>query len=85
MNVENGSKWEVVLLSFIDVLSFRFIENLNTSSTVINSALLKNEGHLTIIDFFPIIWSNSLQENIDSDFIIKSRRLTFTVLEDYKL
>ena len=82
MNRLNDYNWEIIKLFFIDVVYFRFYENDKTTSTIINSALLKNENDLIIIDFFPLIFGGSnLKINENSDFIIYCKRIEYTSIE----
>ncbi|QMW02854.1 hypothetical protein [Spirosoma foliorum] len=82
MNKLNDYEWDVIKLSFLDVIKFRFIENENTSSTLINSALLKREDGNVIVDFFPLYYSqSSLLENPNSDFIIYCKDLKYEVIK----
>ena len=80
MNKEIGYRWETIRMHFIDVVFFRFIENESFSSTVINSALLNKEAGLITFDFFPLIFGDSkLEENNNSDFIVKCKDVNFMV------
>ncbi|SFF38771.1 hypothetical protein SAMN05216167_1615 [Spirosoma endophyticum] len=81
MNKQKDYEWETVKLSFMEISKFRFIENERTSSTVINSALLKNEQGQIIIDFFPFIYDDGvLKENPSSDFSIRCRSIKYELL-----
>ena len=76
MNSQKDYEWEIIKLTFIDIIFFKFSENENSSSTLINCALLKEENGIIIMDFFPLIFGNyNLKENINSDFIIKCKTL----------
>jgi hypothetical protein len=81
MNSHKDYKWETIKLIFIDVLFFKFTENENTSSTLINSALIKEEKNMIIVDFFALIFGNNdLKENANSDFIVKCKTLKYKLL-----
>lgn len=43
MNAQDDYVFEKIKLSFIGIQKFRFVENENTSSFVINSAFIKEE------------------------------------------
>jgi hypothetical protein len=75
---EDDYKREKIKLKFIDIQLFRFIEV--GGSTVINSALLKNEDNLITVDFFPIRFERELLEDTNSDFLIKCKKITYEVL-----
>ncbi len=81
MNSQKDYEWETVKLIFKDVLFLKFSENENSSSTLIISAFLKEEKGIIIMDFFPLIFGNNdLKENVNSDFIIKSKSLMYSVI-----
>ena len=81
MNSQKDYEWETIKLIFMDVLFFKFSENENSSSTLINSALLKEEKDFILLDFFPQIFGNyNLKENVNSDFIIKCKILKYELL-----
>lgn len=82
MNALNNFNYEKIRLYFIDVISIRFNENENESSTVINSALIRNDNGIIILDFFPLNYEEgSLKENENSDLKIKCRKLNYCILE----
>ena len=80
MNALNDYISEEVKLTFIDILKIRFVEEEKTSSLIINSALIKEEEGVIIMDFFPDIYSWGLKENPESDFYIKCRKVEYEVL-----
>ncbi|UII32465.1 hypothetical protein LVD17_01250 [Fulvivirga ulvae] len=68
MNELNNYEFETVKLSFVNVISFRFIENERTSSVLVNSAFLERKNGVITFDFSPSIYSSSdLRENKNSD------------------
>ncbi|MCW3467940.1 hypothetical protein [Chitinophaga nivalis] len=79
MNRERDYEWEKVKLIFEEVLSFRFIENRNTCSVVINTAMIRYEDNEIVFDFFPIILDADLKENTESDLIVKCRTIKYIV------
>jgi hypothetical protein len=82
MNALNNYEYEKIKLTFNDVVSMRFNENENQSSTVINSALLSENNGIIVFDFFPLIYGeSSLKENENSDLKIKCREVSYIVLE----
>ena len=81
MNSQRDYEWDIIKLIFLEVVLFRFNENEKVSSTLINSALLKEENGLAIIDFFPLILGNNdLQVNVNSDFIIKCKTISYELI-----
>lgn len=80
MNKKNNYAFEDIKLTTKGVLLFRFIESTQICSTVINRALLKEEEGVVTIDFYPEILSkDDLRENMNSDFIIKSKTIEYRV------
>jgi hypothetical protein len=80
MNSEQDYEWEKVKLIFEEVLSFRFIENSNSSSTVINAALIIPKENKIIFNFFPLILSTELKDDPASDFTIHCRKIKYAVI-----
>ncbi|MBC9914306.1 hypothetical protein [Chitinophaga varians] len=80
MNGENDFEWEQVKLVFEEVMCFRFIENRNTSSVVINAAILNHENDEITFDFFPLMFNHEFVENPASDFVIKCKRIKYSVV-----
>lgn len=82
MNSLNDFQWEIVKLIFTDIQFIRFIERIQTSSTFINSAMLKEEDNILIFDFFPLIFDgDKLAENAESDFLIKCKGVKYEVIK----
>ena len=81
MNSMNNYEYEKIKIIFGDIKSFRFIEKNMESSTVINSALLKRNEDTIIFDFFPLIFSDGLKENENSDLKIEFSYLNYKVLQ----
>lgn len=82
MNSLDDYKWETIKLIFTEILSIRFVENERTSSTLINSALIKKVNDILIFDFFPMIFGASdLRENKNSDFKIKCKEIKYEILK----
>ncbi|MGB3947675.1 MAG: hypothetical protein WBM13_06805 [Bacteroidia bacterium] len=81
MNSLKDFEFETIKLTFIDLISVRFIEREKMSSVLINSALLKKTNNIIMFDFFPTTYDNNLVENLNSDFIIKCKEVYYDVLE----
>ena len=78
MNESNNYEFETIKLSFVKVISFRFIQNERTSSVVVNSAFLESKNGVITFDFFPSIYGSSdLRENENSDFKVKCREVYY--------
>ncbi len=78
MNRFEDYKFETIKLLFEDVLSIRFVENENNSSTLVNSALISSQNEFIVFDFFPLIFGeDELKENRDSDLQIKCKRVSY--------
>lgn len=82
MNSFNDYDYENIKLIFNDVTFFHFKEAEPYSSTAINSAFLNNDKGIIVFDFFPLLYNNKLEENPESDLIIKSKRLFYIKLKD---
>ncbi|SHG15814.1 hypothetical protein [Pedobacter caeni] len=81
MNKLNDYEFETIKIFFSDVISVRFVEKQNQSSTSINSALLTSNNEIITFDFFPLIYGNSdLHENKYSDFMIKCKQIGYKVI-----
>lgn len=81
MNALNDYKYEKIKLTFKDIVSIRFNENDNQSSTVINSVLISNDNGIIIFDFFPLIYGGAnLKENENSDLKIKCRKISYKII-----
>ncbi|WP_293881649.1 hypothetical protein [Sphingobacterium sp. UBA1498] len=82
MNRFSNYDYETIKLIFDDVIFFHFKEEERYSSTVINSAFLNNDKGIIVFDFFPLLYADKLEENPDSDLIVKSRLLSYIKIED---
>lgn len=86
MNSFNNYNFEYIKIIFIDVIFIRFIEKEITSSTLINSALLKEENNIITFDFFPLFYDeDDLRENQESDFIIKCKKIEYRTISDFEI
>lgn len=74
-------EFENVSIVFEEVLSFRLIELEAFYSLIINSALIIESKDVIVFDFFPDIYSDRLELNEGSDFIIKCKRVSYKVLD----
>ena len=80
-NHQADFKWEVVRLTFSEVVSFRFIEHIDASSVIVYAAMIQESEGIITFDFFPLMYGAfDLRENKDSDFMIKSRSVSYEVL-----
>ncbi|MBN9293030.1 MAG: hypothetical protein J0G96_03520 [Flavobacteriia bacterium] len=78
MNKLNDYEFEIITLSFEDIISFCFIDTENQSNVSINAALLTNERGIITFDFSPLIFERAeLKENENSDFKIKCRKISY--------
>jgi hypothetical protein len=79
----NEGDYEIVKLKFIEIISFRFIESRDSSSLILNEILMKQEDEIITFDFFPLIYSSGIIENINSDFMIKCKDISFEIMDQY--
>jgi hypothetical protein len=84
MNALNDYEFEYVKLVFIDIVEIRFVEAMNTSSLVLNTALIFEESDIITFDFFPLIYATDYKEDPNSDFKIKCRKVEYDFLGVYK-
>jgi hypothetical protein len=86
MNILNGYEYETLILSFCDVVSFQFSQEVDECSIVVFSALLTSEDDLVLVDFFPLIFGpDRFKENDKSSLKIKCKKLSYTKLEKPQL
>lgn len=76
-NLINNFKRELIKITFFDVSVFKF----GAYEGMVNSALLKNENDLITFDFFPIDYYDYLEEDLNSDCIIKCKKVYYSVIE----
>lgn len=76
-NLINNFKRELIKITFFDVSVFKFV----AYEGMVNSALLKNENDLITFDFFPSIYHDHLEEDLNSDCIIKCKKVYYSVIE----
>ena len=81
MNHSNPSKFIILKLQFTQVVQFQIKEEVVDP---IFGALIKEEDHMILIDFFPIIHSSleDLRENPESPCKIRFRAVTYTIVEE---
>lgn len=68
-------KNEKIELICSGIISLRFIETFAFSSLIITSAKIIADKNFFILDFFPDIYSDRLEINENSDFIVKFETL----------
>lgn len=82
MNKANDHEFEIIKLSFIDIISMRFMLEKNRCSTLIMDALIKVQDDAITIDFFPQFFSKGdIRENEESDFKVKCKRIEYSLVE----
>jgi hypothetical protein len=82
MNALNDYEYEKMKLTFNYILSIHFSENENQSTTSINSALIANDSGIIVFDFFPLIsGEGNLKENENSDFKIKCKEVSYSLVD----
>jgi len=80
-NYSNDYKYEIIQITFENVIKLRFVEIENVSNLVINAALLKELNGMITFDFFPENYSTGLIEDPNSDFEIKCTQVNYEVIE----
>lgn len=76
-NLINDFKRELIKINFFDVSVFKF----GAYEGMVNSALLKKENDLITFDFFPIDYYDYLEEDLNSDCIVKCKKVSYSVIE----
>jgi hypothetical protein len=75
------SDYENIRLIFEQVISIRYVKHEKISNSVIMDALVKQENDIITFDFFPLMFgTDELIENKDSDFQVKCKKVSVTVL-----
>ncbi len=80
MNARENYAWEMIILRFEQVVKIKFQED-RSSSTVIYSALLKKSENIIKVDFFPLIGSEPLMEDPNSNFYIHCKEISYKLIE----
>ena len=81
-NKQNDYIYEVVNLTFKNIVSFNFSEINNSDNFASSDILIKTERELITFDFFPIDYFDYLEENPNSNFIIKCKEVSYKVLSN---
>lgn len=70
------NQYDEIELVFEECIFFRFFESVKINSTIISHALLEERDEIIVMDFFPLYYTdNKILENLNSDFIIKSKNV----------
>lgn len=81
MNATDDYNFELIKLTFQDVQKFRLLQLFESSSFVIDEALLIDDNGIITFDFFPEICDDdSLKEDPNSDLLIKCRKVIFEII-----
>lgn len=81
MNAQRDYRFDIIEITFFNILKLRFVENENTSSLIINASLIEETNDIIMVDFFPLIYKTGLKENPESDFQIKCKKIEFVILK----
>ena len=81
-NKQNDYIYEVVNLTFKNIVSFNFSEINKSDNFASSDVLIKTERELITFDFFPIDYFDYLEENPNSNFIIKCKEVSYKVLSN---
>jgi hypothetical protein len=66
-----NEQWENVLMIFDEVTEFRYIDTAKLTSLVVFEALLKENEHGVVMDFFPLqVGQDTLEEDPNSTFVV---------------
>ena len=82
MNALEDYNFEFLKLTFLDIQKFRLLQLYESSSFVIDQALLIKDNGIITFDFFPKTCDDdSLEEDPNSDLLIKCRKVLFEVID----
>ena len=81
MNAEEDFRFDKIKLIFSNIVKFRFIEWHSFSSLIINTVLIMKRENEVVFDFFPLITSDGLKENDESDFKIICKEVKYEFLQ----
>jgi len=73
-------KPEIIKLSFKDIVEIKLGQFRNNLSLILDEVYIENKNGLIVLDFFPIDHLDYLEENPNSNFIIKCNAIDFEVL-----
>jgi len=79
-NVENDFRHEVIKLLFEDIFDFVFIERDNISNWVSGGIYIMQNDDEIVFDFNPKDYFDYVEENPDSRFKIKCRKVSYEFL-----
>lgn len=80
-NFERENRREIIKLIFEDLITVKFIQIKNNPSLFLDEVYILEENELITFDFFPIDHFDYLEENPNSNFIIKCKKVSYEVLE----
>ncbi|WP_418264586.1 hypothetical protein [Flavobacterium faecale] len=80
-NKGKNYNYEKVKISFIEVIFYKLIGENGISDFAPKDVYIKEEDGVITFDFFPIDHFDYLEENPNSNFIIKCRKIEFKVLK----
>jgi len=79
-NFEKEGKREIINIIFKDLTLIKFIRINNNPSLFLDEIYIKEDEGLITFDFFPIDHFDYLEENPNSEFIIKCKKISYEVL-----
>jgi hypothetical protein len=80
-NLQNENKREIIQIIFKDIELIKFSQIKRFPSLFLNEIYIKREkSNLITFDFFPIDHFDYMEENPNSEFIIKCKEITYKVL-----
>jgi hypothetical protein len=82
MNFKNENKFERIKLKFVGVMVYKFSQNKQYPSLFLDEVYIKEEDGIITFDFFPIDYFDYLEENPNSEFIVKCKEVSYKVLPD---
>lgn len=83
-NKTNSNEYEQIKIIFSDVLEFKFFEGDKADNFTTGDVLVKEKDNIMLFDFFPIDHFDYLEENSESNFKIKCRKVNYKFIKSIK-
>jgi len=79
-NIKHEMRPEIIKLCFKDIVEIKLTQFKNNPSMFLDEIYINNINGLIVFDFFPIDHFDYLEENPNSNFIIKCNTINYEVL-----
>ena len=82
-NNQNENKYEIIILCFLDIIEFRFLELHSPDNFATGDVFIKQIEDIITFDFCPIDHFDYLEENPNSNFKIKCKKMDYKYISKY--